>query len=88
MLIEIAAGIIDDPTAFQAAVDQDPMTCRGWTPAATRQAAKARQVVIAMNGGRRRHAPRLDNAPRACLPEFCELFEHRSPPLPLVAAGR
>jgi hypothetical protein len=27
-------------------------------PAAAGQAAKARQVVIAMNGGRRRHAPR------------------------------
>ncbi|ODM80382.1 hypothetical protein A6452_26780 [Bradyrhizobium elkanii] len=88
LLIEITAGVFDDPTAFQATVDQDPMTGRGWTPAAARQATKARPVVIAMNGGRRRHAPRLGNAPRACLPEFCELLEHRSPPLPLVAAGR
>jgi hypothetical protein len=81
LMIEITAGVFDGPPAFQPAVDQDPMTGRGSTPA-VRRAAKARQIVVAMNGRPRRDAPRLDNAPRACLPEFCEFLEHRSPPLP------
>ncbi|UGX99980.1 hypothetical protein [Bradyrhizobium quebecense] len=37
-MIEITAGVVDDPPALQAAVDQDPMTGRGWTPAIRRAA--------------------------------------------------
>ncbi|GCC45476.1 hypothetical protein chiPu_0029853, partial [Chiloscyllium punctatum] len=53
--------------------------CRGWTPASALRVAKTREVVIGMGGRNRprRHALRLER------PEFCELFEHRSPPLPL-----
>src|SRR5260370_39187656 len=92
------------PAAFQAAIAIEPMTDqrRGWNPALALRAAKTRKVVIGM-GFVEKPGPAQRNAPRLQRPEsskfevcefevsksgFCESFEHRSPPLPLCAAGQ
>src|ERR1700726_2389261 len=87
------------PAAFQPAVAIEPMTDqrRGWNPALALRAAKTRKVVIG-KGFVEKPGPAQRNAPRrqrpessefeVCKPGFSESFEHRSPPLPLCAAGR
>jgi hypothetical protein len=84
-LRRIAIGL-GQPAAFQPAVAIEPMTGErgGWNPALAPWAAKTQQVVIGMHGFSQpgRHAPWLKK------PEFCESFEHRSPPFPLCAAGQ
>src|SRR5258706_12200903 len=75
------------PAALKSAlVDENPMTRqhRPWRRTPARGAATIGHIVIGMHSLKpmRRHAPWLNK------PEFCEFFEHRSPPLPLCAAGR
>src|ERR1700676_2798179 len=92
------------PAAFQVAIAIEPTTSqrRGWNPALALRAAKTRKVVIRRDfvektGPAQRDAPRLQRPEspefEACQFEVCkpgssESFEHRSPPLPLCAAGR
>jgi hypothetical protein len=94
----IAAGL-GLPAAFQAPIPIEPMTDqrRGWSPALALRAAKTRKVVIGMGfvektGSARRNAPRPQRPDSSnfevCKSGFCESFEHRSPPLPLCAAGQ
>src|ERR1700755_1917861 len=68
------------------AVDQGPMTNEhlGSNPAPTAWAAKTQRVVIGRHGFSQpgRYASWFQK------PEFCESFEHRSPPSPLCAAGQ
>jgi hypothetical protein len=78
---------LNPPAAFQSAlVDKNPMTHRQrpWRPARARGAATTRRIIIAMRSLKpvRRHTPWLNK------PEFCEFFEHRSPPCPRCAAGQ
>jgi len=78
---------LNAPAALQSAlIDKNPMTCQRrpgrQTPA--RGAATTGRIVIGMHGLKpmRCHTPWLNK------PEFCEFFEHRSPPRPLCAAGQ
>jgi hypothetical protein len=67
---------------------------RGWNPALALRAAKTRKVVIGMDFVERpsplqRNAPPLPESKfEVCKAGYCESFEHRSPPLPLCAAGQ
>src|SRR3981081_3019685 len=75
------------PAAFQPApVDKDPMTRqpRLWRPTLARGAATTPRIVIGM----RSLKPMRHQVPQLKTSEFCESFEHRSPPCPLCAAGR
>src|SRR6202011_462998 len=92
------------PAAFQPAIAIEPMTSqrRGWNPARALRAAKTRKVVIGKGlvekpGSAQRNAQRLQRPESSefevcefevCKPGSSESFEHRSPPLPLYAAGR
>jgi hypothetical protein len=81
-----------DPLALQthSVGGKRPMTCQDlvWAQGPALRAAKTRSVVIGMDWmGTNGLAQRLAR-PLGKMPEFCESFEHRSPPFPRSAAGR